>query len=80
MNTMHCAERRLNERRQEVELLGSGKTTPPDIDPIVKSRRRGERRVGERRKENLGPPSGIDERRFRPDLRGVVFPLFYNFK
>lgn len=80
MNTIHFAERRLNERRQEVELLGSGESTPPDIAPIAKSRRSGERRLGERRKENHGPPSGIAERRFRPDMRGVVFPLFYNFK
>lgn len=36
-------------------------------------RRKQDRRVGERRQVNLGPPAGIEERRFRPDPRGVVF-------
>lgn len=36
-------------------------------------RRSQDRRVADRRKTNLGPPPGIDERRFRPDPRGVVF-------
>ena len=52
----------------------------PHTPPVQEHRNRQERRLGERRTCKLGPPQGIEERRFRPDLRGVVFPLYYNTK
>lgn len=59
------AERRVGERRQ------------PPLTGDLPQRRRADRRQAQRRQVDLGPPPGCDERRRSPDLRGVVFPLFY---
>lgn len=59
-------ERRLAERRSGSPESGGGA-----------QRRRQERRQRQRRMLDLGPPVGIGERRACPDLRGVLFPLFY---
>jgi hypothetical protein len=45
---------------------------------VKEQRQKHERRLGERRTSKLGPPKGSKERRFRPDLRGVAFPFYYN--
>ena len=60
------ADRRLGERR----LL--------PVCGIAPQRRREDRRRAQRRQVDLGPPPGIEERRRCPDLRGVVFPLFFS--
>lgn len=60
------ADRRLGERRQL-----------PACE-IAPQRRREDRRRAQRRQVDLGPPSGVEERRRCPDLRGVVFPLFFS--
>lgn len=60
------ADRRLGERRQ-LPVFG-----------IAPQRRREDRRRVRRRQVDLGPPPGIEERRRCPDLRGVVFPLFFS--
>ncbi len=60
------ADRRLGERRQ-LPVFG-----------IAPQRRREDRRRAQRRQVDLGPPSGVEERRRCPDLRGVVFPLFFS--
>lgn len=52
----------------------------PLAPPHQEHRTNHDRRLGERRTHKLGPPQGMEERRFRPDLRGVVFPLYYNTK
>jgi len=59
-------DRRLGERRQ---LPACG---------VAPQRRREERRRAQRRQVDLGPPSGVEERRRCPDLRGVVFPFFFS--
>lgn len=56
------------------------KTSPPPSPSQGTEQRSGkDRRVAERRQRNIGPPAGVGERRFRPDLRGVIFPIYYNF-
>jgi len=46
--------------------------------PLNENRSTTDRRKGERRQFDLGPANGQPERRFYPDLRGVVFPLHYS--
>jgi hypothetical protein len=65
-NERAAVDRRLGERRQSAALA----TAP--------QRRREDRRQSQRRQVDLGPPSGVEERRRCPDLRGVVFPLFFS--
>lgn len=60
------ADRRLGERRQ-LPVCG-----------VAPQRRREDRRQAQRRQVDLGPPAGVEERRRCPDLRGVVFPLFFS--
>ena len=60
------ADRRLNERRQSAVAI------------VTALRRRTDRRRAQRRQVDLGPPAGVEERRRCPDLRGVVFPLFFS--
>lgn len=73
-------DRRYAQRRQfNAESTGSEN----QISGLDTTERRGlrsqtDRRQGERRKANMGPPTGMSERRFCPDLRGVVFPAYYN--
>ena len=59
-------DRRLNERRQSAVAI------------VTALRRRTDRRRAQRRQVDLGPPAGVEERRRCPDLRGVVFPLFFS--
>lgn len=85
MTDYEAFERRQNQRRQalresEPPLLAMRPACPGQTQlPDTGEHRVGvERRRGERRQQNLGPPPGVEERRFRPDLRGVLFPLYYN--
>lgn len=93
MNDTDLIDRRRIQRRQmhlgSPEAAGERRTLPqnalektapsPTPNKDVDQRSGKDRRVAERRQQNLGPPAGTGERRFRPDLRGVVFPIYYNF-
>lgn len=82
--------RRVAERRK---IEANASRTPPRSDcssdfahlsslpPERKVQRRNtDRRIAERRQINLGPSPETGERRFRPDLRGEIFPLYFNQK
>lgn len=66
-------ERRRDSRTAAAWSEGSCASTDAVEERSDPDRRRQDRRVGERRQVNLGPPPGIEERRFMPDPRGVVF-------
>lgn len=89
LNDTELIDRRRNQRRGSsettVEQRGTlhsalEKTSPPPAPTKGTEQRTGkDRRVAERRQRHIGPPAGVGERRFQPDLRGVVFPIYYNF-
>ena len=81
------ADRRHSDRRRPADSPADLRSTtdachrPPLFDSeFIPAGRRysAERRVAERRKVNVGPPSGMDERRIVPDLRGEIFPIYFN--
>lgn len=75
------AERRKVEASRSGTHLSAGCSSDFTLPPEGKGQRRNkERRIAERRKINLGPSPEIGERRFRPDLRGEIFPLYFNQK
>ena len=91
MSNSDSFARRQNQRRKAcpntADRTNDDCTTPANAGGItlfapqtsvIEHRHKHERRLGERRTHKLGPPQGIAERRFSPDLRGVVFPLYYN--
>lgn len=95
MSDNNLSGRRQIQRRQECSLTndwvygeshdGPAFLAPPaspigsPANPGKECRAGHERRHEERRKLKLGPPQGTPERRNCPDLRGVIFPLFYNY-
>lgn len=58
------------------ETLGSGKGLPSE--PLNEEHPQIERRKGERRQFDLGPPEGKLERRYCPDLRNVAIRPNHN--
>lgn len=91
MSNLDSFDRRQNQRRKAcpntagradddypTQANATGITLFAPQTSAKEQRQKHERRIGERRTHKLGPPQGIAERRFRPDLRGVAFPLYYN--